>query len=358
MDLFQAPSSINHSFTYGVTLIVTEAMKFVFTLFIITSLLLSSCVLNDEPQPPNGVMSLNITLKNNQVLMKTAGGGDTLFRLDTVVVTISTMGLPDTIDKIVTTSRADSSSSVIPLRNYELKSLRTYKLKIVTIDTTLNPTRHDTIHIDSMSFYISPGTTTVISKTLSSIYSILRARIKSDSASLVASNIRKTRIRINGVTQDSVDGINTKVFDHILTYKYLLPNISHSIVLQAFTNTQGTQGYERSYTISVSPNQDTLIIDSIFERSGTSQGGNTASTIKIDAGASSTTDFYVGMSIMISSGPGVGQIRTISTSNKTSKLLTVYPNWVTIPTNISQFIIYHKGLLTRCGSNGFPACTL
>ena len=58
-----------------------------------------------------------------------------------------------------------------------------------------------------------------------------------------------------------------------------------------------------------------------------------------DASASSTTDFYVGAQVKIDSGTGVGQTRTITAYNGTSKVATVDRNWATNPDNTSVFTV-------------------
>ncbi|HEX7971113.1 MAG TPA: PilW family protein [Thiobacillus sp.] len=72
------------------------------------------------------------------------------------------------------------------------------------------------------------------------------------------------------------------------------------------------------------------------ELSTLAQGG-TATTITLDAGSSSTTDFYKNAIIRIVSGPGAGQSRMITAYNGGSKTATVNPAWATIPDNSSKY---------------------
>lgn len=74
-------------------------------------------------------------------------------------------------------------------------------------------------------------------------------------------------------------------------------------------------------------------------RTGTAQAGSTASTIKLDAGASPTDNLYVGNLVQLVSGTGLGQSRTIIAYNGTTKVATVDRNWVTTPDNTSGFAI-------------------
>ena len=73
-------------------------------------------------------------------------------------------------------------------------------------------------------------------------------------------------------------------------------------------------------------------------RYGIAQAG-AASTITLDAGASSITDYYVGLAVAITSGTGAGQIRTISAYNGTSKVATVSAAWTTNPASGSGFAL-------------------
>lgn len=73
-------------------------------------------------------------------------------------------------------------------------------------------------------------------------------------------------------------------------------------------------------------------------RSNTAQGGSSTS-ITLDAGASATSAFYAGLWILITSGTGAGQVRMCNGYNGTSKVATVYPNWVTDPDSTSTFAL-------------------
>ena len=75
-----------------------------------------------------------------------------------------------------------------------------------------------------------------------------------------------------------------------------------------------------------------------------SQCGNTAtaggaSTITLDASASSTDNIYNGELIYLNGGLGVGQTRTIIGYNGTSKVATVDRAWQTQPDNTTTFMI-------------------
>lgn len=69
---------------------------------------------------------------------------------------------------------------------------------------------------------------------------------------------------------------------------------------------------------------------------GTAQAG-AGSTITLRAGASAVTDFYVGQVVFITSGTGLGQQRTISAYNGTTKVATVSAAWGVNPDNTSVY---------------------
>lgn len=77
-------------------------------------------------------------------------------------------------------------------------------------------------------------------------------------------------------------------------------------------------------------------------RTGTAQTGANGS-ITLDASASAVDDFYKNAVIVLTSGTGVNQARTISGYTGTSKIATVTPNWGTNPANDSVFTILPAG---------------
>lgn len=81
--------------------------------------------------------------------------------------------------------------------------------------------------------------------------------------------------------------------------------------------------------------------DSIVQHSGTAQGAGTGNNqIQLAASGPSTIDStYVGSVVKIYGGTGVGQTRTITAYNGTSKTCTVGRNWVTNPSTDSTYAI-------------------
>lgn len=75
---------------------------------------------------------------------------------------------------------------------------------------------------------------------------------------------------------------------------------------------------------------------------GLAQGGG-ASTITLNANASSVNDTYVGQTVVIRTGTGQDQSRLITAYNGTTKVATVGQAWVTNPTSSSAYMILPVG---------------
>lgn len=73
-------------------------------------------------------------------------------------------------------------------------------------------------------------------------------------------------------------------------------------------------------------------------RVSTAQGGS-ASSITLDASASTSNNLYKGMWIWITSGTGAGQVRLMTSYVGSTKVASVTPDWVEIPDNTSLFSI-------------------
>lgn len=89
-----------------------------------------------------------------------------------------------------------------------------------------------------------------------------------------------------------------------------------------FSVTVGTNNDKTGYSLST--------LESAVLHSGTAQAG-AAGTITLTAGASATNDLYVGQTIKLYGGTGLGQTRTITAYAGTSKVATVDRNWITNP---------------------------
>lgn len=75
----------------------------------------------------------------------------------------------------------------------------------------------------------------------------------------------------------------------------------------------------------------------------------TSNSIVLDADASSMDGAYVGVTLRIVSGPGMGQLRNISTYVGSSKTATISSPWDVIPDNTSVY-----GFEYALGTNAFP----
>ena len=51
----------------------------------------------------------------------------------------------------------------------------------------------------------------------------------------------------------------TKVFDTLLTYKYLTPNVSHTLLIDAMIQFGSLKGYQKSVTLNIRPGKDTTV---------------------------------------------------------------------------------------------------
>lgn len=71
--------------------------------------------------------------------------------------------------------------------------------------------------------------------------------------------------------------------------------------------------------------------------SGTAQAGSTSTTIKLSSSASATNSIYVGATVVLTGGTGVGQSRRIVAYNGSTKVATVDRVWVTTPDNTTTF---------------------
>ncbi len=91
---------------------------------------------------------------------------------------------------------------------------------------------------------------------------------------------------------------------------------------------------------SASGGSDDIVSDTPNETSaqhgGNTQVGTTASTIILNAGASSTNDYYAGWWIKITSGTRAGDVRRIKQYNGTSKVATIYATGDTDPSYPGQ----------------------
>lgn len=143
-----------------------------------------------------------------------------------------------------------------------------------------------------------------------------------------------------------IDIINTEI-DTLIKFKEFQ---NHQGAKECFAGNNGTgQSARLFFDVDPEPSiEGTRVSDTIFTRStgtfenaiatGIAVAGG-ATTITLDAAASSINDFYNTNIISITSGTGAGQIRTISDYVGATKVATVSVAWVTIPDATSEFEI-------------------
>lgn len=87
----------------------------------------------------------------------------------------------------------------------------------------------------------------------------------------------------------------------------------------------------------------------VAERTGTLQSGS-SNTVVLDAGASSVDSYYSGLSLLITSGTGVGQRKSISSYVGSTKTATVSGTFSPAPDATSTFSIFMNDTLTEASS--------
>ncbi len=148
------------------------------------------------------------------------------------------------------------------------------------------------------------------------------------------------------IIETEIDEIISTI-DNLIKFKEFQ---NHQGAKECFAGNNGT-GQSARLFFDVDPLpfiEGTRVSDTIFTRSsgtfetpiatGTAVAG-AATTITLDAGASSINDFYNTNIISITSGTGSGQIRTISNYVGATKVATISVAWTTIPDATSVFEI-------------------
>jgi photosystem II stability/assembly factor-like uncharacterized protein len=167
---------------------------------------LASCLFETKYVDPGQPGYLNLELRippNRNALLKTASA-DTIFSVDSLIVVLSATGATTVTCNYGISGRSDTGNIAVAAKIYALAPLRTWKAKILTIDTSLNPSRRDTVHRDSVTFTVNPGDTAFVSKTVNPVFSILRARLVSNAPASITNNVKYVRIRVDGTTRDSM----------------------------------------------------------------------------------------------------------------------------------------------------------
>jgi photosystem II stability/assembly factor-like uncharacterized protein len=155
--------------------------------------------------PPMGYVRFDLRLGRTDKPLGKSATADTTFELDSVRIVLSASGAVSQAFSYPISGRSDLAALPVSLPAYPVAALRNWKAMIYSIDTTLNPARRDTVHIDSVFFGVPAGDTAAVTKTVSPAFSILRARFVSNQADSIAHGMRFVRLRVNGVTRDSLD---------------------------------------------------------------------------------------------------------------------------------------------------------
>jgi hypothetical protein len=82
-----------------------------------------------------------------------------------------------------------------------------------------------------------------------------------------------------------------------------------------------------------------FIVDIPVIRVSTAQAGSTSTTVKLDASASATDNYYVGSLVYLTGGTGALQCRAITAYSGLTKVATVDRAWTTTPDNTTVFAI-------------------
>ncbi len=168
--------------------------------------LLTSCLFETKFENPNqpGYLSLELNLKPSVNALFKVASADTLFSLDSLKVILTSPNTATISYTYPISGRADTGDITVSTKIYALASLRTWQAKLIVLDTTMNPSKTDTVYLDSVSFDVKPSDTTLVNKTASPSFSILRSRLVSNSPASITNNVKWVRLRVDGVMQDSM----------------------------------------------------------------------------------------------------------------------------------------------------------
>lgn len=199
---------------------ITPAPLKTFTLVLAALLLLvcsvfNGCLLDTKLSTPVGYVSLQPDLLQTAHALGKRSVGDTTFTLDSLLITLSAPGAATQRFSYALSGRPDTGAIAVSAKTYGLSPLRTWTARIMTIDTSLNPGKRDTVHLDSVTFNVKAGDTTAVSFNVSPVYSILRVRFVSTLSDSIPYGIRYIRLRVDGVVRDSValEGVrNNRIF--------------------------------------------------------------------------------------------------------------------------------------------------
>lgn len=179
---------------------------------------------------------------------------DTVVTLDTLYLSFTSPGCPTQFLAKPLSGGIQSAGMNVPVTVNNLKGLRNWKVKVWTSDLL-----DSSQHVDSTTFYVDPGDTSLVNMNLFSKFSVLIARFVSTSNSVTA--IEKLELLVNGVVQDDTTFASKKrIFDLKLSYKYLKVGSTATIVLRALDRASPARvKYTQSLSFNPQQSRDSVV---------------------------------------------------------------------------------------------------
>lgn len=179
-------------------------------------------------------------------LGKVACGNDTLVDLRTLHLQFTASGMPTQYRAVSLAGNIHAGNLIPAIQLVPLWGPRNWKLKAWTTDAV-----DSVLHLDSTTLYVEPGDTTALSFALNPRYTVLVGRFISQSSSITS--IEKLELRVNNVVvDDTVFSPKKKIFNVVLSSKYLKAGVSSSIKLNALDRASPAR-ITYTKTVSVNP---------------------------------------------------------------------------------------------------------
>ena len=230
-----------------------------------------------------GTISLNSAAASNHTIATTANNQD---------LTLAITGATDS--KVILSSTGTSSTSAILLSATAggITASATSQLSLQTTDTT-NGIKIGT-STTNVPIVIGNGTASTVT---------------------IGQDLNVTGNLLVSGTTTTVNTVTMTVEDNIVVYNSAPAGTSDGgVAVKRFQTTNGSN----DDVVSDVPNETSAL------HGGVTQTGTTSSTIKLNAGASSVTNYYNGWWIKITSGVNAGNVRRIKIYNGTTKTATIY----------------------------------
>jgi hypothetical protein len=200
-----------------------------------------------------GFLNLNIGIIRPRILTKTKAiiSSDTTIQLKTLYFKF--VNGSDTIkDSMSMLSLNIRNDIILPIRNYTLKGLKTWRLEVKGLDII-----DSVIYYDTTSFKIEPSDTINVNINLKSRYTIFVARFISISNKI--KTIQKLELRIDNVIRGDIRfNPKVRVFDEYFAYKYFQVGVSHNVQFIAYSSGSNV-AYSGGGDFSVVSGQDLSI---------------------------------------------------------------------------------------------------